>query len=408
MNVVKIFSFSCLVTGSIIGAGILALPVKTGLTGFGPSLIGVIALWLMMTCTALVIAGQKSLRAGENADLPTLFGDALGPAGMWLAVLANFIIFYGLMVAYISGAGSVVANLIGHGLPLWAGMLIFFFPATLLALFGIQVVAKGNSLLMIIMWGAFIGMVLICLKHLNTAQLETSHWPILPATLPVILTASNFHFVIPSICRGMNHDQPAIRKAIIIGSTIAMLMNASWVLAVTGVLPLAGADGAATPGTLLYTFENNLPATIPLATVLHSKLFQVLAPAFALVAIITSYLTCCTALVGFCGDLAARIGLGGRRSFIWSLSFGPPLAVAIVEPNIFLHALDIVGGLGIGLLFGILPSALLLKQQKGWLRKGAVLLLICFGFVLLCEVAQEMGLMHLNAQVESWVRTPVH
>jgi len=408
MSIAKVLNFSCLVTGSIIGAGILALPVKTGLTGFVPSLLGILALWLLMTCTALVIASQKILQRDATADMPTVFGENLGPVGMWVAVGANFIIFYGLMVAYISGAGSVIVNLLDNDMPMWAGMLLFFFPASLLAVFGIQVVAKGNSLLMVVMWAAFIGMLAICLGHVDEKELETMHWNILPATLPVILTACNFHFVIPSLCRGMNHDQAGIRKAIIIGTTIAMLMNVSWVLAVTGVLPLADANGQATPGTLLYTFQNNLPATIPLATILNSKFFAILAPIFALVAICTSYLTCCTALVGFCGDLAGRMGMGGRNWLIWTMSFAPPLAVALIEPNIFLQALDVVGGLGIGLLFGVLPGFLLFRQQRGWKRKAAVVLLCCFGFVILCEVAQELGMMHIDAEVESWVKPPVH
>ena len=57
----SVLAMACMVTGNLIGAGILALPVKTGLSGFLPSLLGIICLWGLMTATALILAGQKSL-----------------------------------------------------------------------------------------------------------------------------------------------------------------------------------------------------------------------------------------------------------------------------------------------------------------------------------------------------------
>lgn len=406
----RIMGMAFLVTGSIVGAGILALPVKTGLAGFIPSMLGLVVLWLLMTITALIIAGQKSLQAGEASDLPSLFGDALGPVGMWVAILGNMVIFYGLMVAYLSGAASVIHDLTGGALPMWLSMLLFFTLVTAVALFGINAVTKGNAVLMILMWSAFAFMLVLALKHADVEKVKVAHWEILPAALPVILTSCNFHFVIPSICRAMNFDRKGITIAICIGTTLAMLMNACWMLAVTGVLPLTGPGGDVTPGTLLYTFQHNLPATIPLDTIINSESFMICSSMFALVAISTSYLTCCTALVGFCGDLTHRIGLGGRRWAVWGLSFAPPVAVALIEPDIFLKALDVVGGVGIGILFGLLPGILLFKQAKaagkGWVRPLAAVLILCFAFVLVCELAQEAGMMHLDADVESWAMKP--
>nr|NGX51671.1 Tyrosine-specific transport protein [Chlamydiota bacterium] len=46
---------SLLVAGSCIGAGMLALPIVTGMVGFFPSFIMFIVAWLFMTTTALLI-----------------------------------------------------------------------------------------------------------------------------------------------------------------------------------------------------------------------------------------------------------------------------------------------------------------------------------------------------------------
>ena len=97
------------VTGNMLGAGILALPIQTALSGLIPSLAGIVLMWILMLSTAFIIAGQKSLTESATADLPTFFQKELGTAGKWVAVVANLVILYGLLVAYISGAASVMA-----------------------------------------------------------------------------------------------------------------------------------------------------------------------------------------------------------------------------------------------------------------------------------------------------------
>ncbi len=392
-----VLTMSCMVTGNLIGAGILALPVKTGLAGFFPALGGILAIWALMTATALILAKQKSLTQ-SSADLPTFYGHTLGAAGKWVATCANLLILYGLLVAYASGAASVLHGLAGSALSLHLAMLLFFAPATAVTLFGLRTVAKGNNLLMLLMWGAFIIMVGLCFPQVALDRLKPMDWGFLPATLPVMVTAFHFHNIIPSICREMRHDQLAIRRAILLGAGAGLAMNLLWVLAVAGTLPMAGPDDAVLPGTLIHAFENTLPATLPLQDVLRSGVFTTSAAVFALVAICTSFLANGSALLSFMGDLVGP----SRRTLAACLAFLPPLLVALVNPNIFLVAIDLVGGVGIGVLFGILPGILLYRQSKGWLRGVAAGITLCFAFVLLMELGQQFGLLHLHPWVEHW------
>ncbi len=95
------------------------------------------------------------------------------------------------------------------------------------------------------------------------------------------------------------------------------------------------------------------------------------------------------------------------NSSVWSsalLTFVPPLAVTIIYPQIFLTVLDIVGGLGVVVLFGLLPAMILFRragQQKKLLPRAlAVLLcLLCSALVAL-ECSQELGLLRVNPQTE--------
>jgi tyrosine-specific transport protein len=93
------------------------------------------------------------------------------------------------------------------------------------------------------------------------------------------------------------------------------------------------------------------------------------------------------------------------RGLVSLLTFGPPLMVALFYPGLFLKMLNLVGGLGIMLLFGLLPGVILLtwKQDNKKSRRFAALLL-CFVFLLLIalECAQEIGLLQIHPQVEYW------
>jgi tyrosine-specific transport protein len=51
----NLFGGMLLVAGCCIGAGMLALPVLTGLSGFDPSLLVLIAAWAFLTFTAFLL-----------------------------------------------------------------------------------------------------------------------------------------------------------------------------------------------------------------------------------------------------------------------------------------------------------------------------------------------------------------
>lgn len=46
------------------------------------------------------------------------------------------------------------------------------------------------------------------------------------------------------------------------------------------------------------------------------------------------------------------------------LSFLPPLLIGLIYPDIFLKVLDIVGGVGIVVLFGILPGLIAFRKAR--------------------------------------------
>jgi tyrosine-specific transport protein len=392
----SVFSMALVVTGNLIGAGILALPVNTGLAGFGPAFIGIICMWALMLTTAMILAAQPALSASATADLPSFFQKELGSAGKWITIVANLLILYGLLVAYLSGAGAVMQKLFGTDFPTWAASLLFFTVATLLSLFGLAIMAKGNAILMVLMWCAFGLMIAFCVPKVEMSRFSYTDWGFLPVTLPVVITGFHFHNVIPSICRNLGNDQRAIRKALLLGTVIGLCMNLAWAIVVMGALDVSGENS-------LYTaFEKNLPATIPLLSVLKSNTFVITASTFALLAMLTSYMANGVALASFVTDLVQQACGRSNRWLSAALAFLPPLVVAMADPNLFLKAINIVGGVGIDLIFGILPGVLLIKYKTGMLRKLGWLLVVAFGAILILELGQEFGLLRIAPHVEHW------
>ena len=388
----SVLSMSLIITGNMIGAGILATPVIIGLSGLVPALMGTIATWFLMTISALIISNQKIFSEDNTSDLPALYHKELGAWGRWIAVAANMLILYGMLIAYLSGVNGIAASVTAHSIPSWLVIVPFFLLAGSISIFGTSVMTKGNNLFMALLWVGFLAMIIMASKRVDLTRFSYMDWPFLPSTVPVVITAFCFHQVIPMVCHSLQNDKKSIHSAILIGSSLGLAMNLAWIVVVTGVVPVGGSGTA----TLVYAFEKNLPVTIPLAQLIASPWLTTAALFFASMAILTSYITLGTATINFLKDLTEK----PRLSIC--LAFLPPLAAALVYPDIFLRAINIVGGIGLDLLFGIFPAYLLLRYGMKGTRWFGRLMMIAFFIVLILEIGQECGVLSIRPGVESW------
>jgi tyrosine-specific transport protein len=76
------------------------------------------------------------------------------------------------------------------------------------------------------------------------------------------------------------------------------------------------------------------------------------------------------------------------------------LILSLKFPDLFLTALNIAGGFGIILLFGILPSVIAVSKSKGWRREAAFLIMLVFIAAFVFEVFQETGMLRIKPEVE--------
>ncbi len=392
-------SIAFLITGNLIGAGILALPVATGLAGFIPSLLVMIVVGGSMYFSAAILSKEAVLEKAHTFNYPSLYHKYLGTIGKWTAILANLLILYGLLTAYLSGATSIISNLIGASIPTWAILLTFFAFMTWLSISEMRIIKKYNVLLIIMMWLSFGLIVAISGSNIEPSRLRYMDWEFAAVTVPIVITSFHFHNIIPQVCENLDWNISRILKAMLAGMLIGYLMNAIWMMVGIGSIPLAEGENS-----ILAAFQANLPATVPLSKILDSAIFVTGAAIFALLAIATSYLANGLALLGFFDDLVENHFKIHSRTLKVVLAFAPPLAVSLFYPSIFLKTVDLVGGVGIAMLFGILPCIIAYKKFAGS-RVAKIfisVILIIFTCTLGFEIMEKFGRMNIKPHIQNW------
>jgi len=337
---------------------------------------------------------------GETGGLPHFFGIKLGPSAKWIAVVADLIILYGVLTAYLTGVTSILVNLVHTPLPPYDLTLAYFIIVAGLTSFGMGILRRCNAIILITMAVTFLVLVVMTTDHVQLSRVLPARWGFLPAAMPVVLTAFLYHNLIPNVCRELEHDRKAIRKALFTGSAIGLVMNLVWTAVVFCALPMTG------PGenNILYAFKANQPATIPLSKLLGSAFFTDVGLVFAILAMTAAFMANGMALRAFLLDLTVSYLRIKSRVLVWVLAFVPPLLVSLFYPDIFLVAMNVVGGIGVCIIFGILPGILLLRGgprgSRG--RLGGVIMLVAFGLILIFELCQEFHLTHIHPDVEYW------
>ena len=344
---------SLLVAGTSIGAGMLGLPILTGLGGFLPSIFIYLLCWIFMTCTGLLLL-EVCLKHAPDANLVSLSAAYFGKAGKIFAWVLYLFLFYCLSIAYVAGGGGMLRDWLGLG-PVWSGGALFVLLLAPFVYFGSKIVSRINFFLMIGLIGTYFLFVVLGIGHVNITFLSPANWVAAILALPIIFTSFAYQGTIPSLVNYMKRDAAKIRIAIIVGTSIAFVIYLFWEFLILGIVPLEGLEQAKALGQT---------AVQPLRHHLLSPTVLAIGQAFGFFAISTSYLGVTLGLLDFFADGFRMAKKGLRRIFLAALTFLPPLAIALTRPGIFLNALTYAGGIGCALLLGLLPILMAWKSRN--------------------------------------------
>ncbi len=402
----KIFTAALMISGNTIGAGILGLPILAGMAGALPSTAGLMAIWMVMLGTAFVLAWRMTSHGPEVKGLPSLFQKELGPFGKGFATIGYLINYFGILVAYLCGGATIITHLFNLDVPQSIVTLILFAILTGVTLFGVEVVRKSNALLMALLFVAFSYLIIVSGKSVHLQWFQYADWRFFPAVFPVFICTFTYHNTIPIVVRVLDYDRPSVNKALVVGTAIPLILSILWTLSVIGCLPLEGVG----KDTIHNAFKENFPATIPLAHILDSNVFTTVSLIFSLLAIATSYMAVGTGLLNFMKDLSQPLFKKRNQATDALLAFGLPLFITLYYPDLFLIALNVAGGVGIGMVFGILPGMILIKMRKAF-KPGLALgigLMLFFAVTMGMELLQETGRLKIEPNVEHWTSTFEH
>lgn len=368
----SVFGGASLVAGTMVGAGILALPSATSSVGFIPSTGAMGIGWLYMTMSGLLIAELSINRMGQSGKpgqgMLDLYEDSLGERFSKIGSTAYFGLHYCLLVAYIAQGGANLNSFVGFdqmGLPAGVPQVVF---ASIIGL-GLYVaepaaIEAANKLFVSVLAVVFLGIIGL---GASTADFQSLLAPVnqhpdkVVDALPIIFLSLVYHNVVPTVVNQLEGDRSKITKAILFGTSVPTLMFLLWNAVVLGNVGMdVGAAGVVDPVALLQASAAEGGSGAILGN---------LVTAFSSLAVVTSLIGFVYGLIDGWTDVFGLPTEGPAyekwKAPLFGLVFLPPLALSLTDPDIFFTALDYGGAFGVSTLFLILPPIMVWKQRYG-------------------------------------------
>ena len=355
----KTVGSTLLVAGTMIGAGMLAMPLTSAGIGFGFTLVLLLGLWALLTFSALLFV-ELYQTAESDAGIGTLAEQYFGKAGRIIATAVLIIFLYALIAAYISGGGSLLKDLLPEGFGDKVSILLFTVIFGSFIVIGTHSVDKINRVLFFVMLAAFavvLSLMLPEIKFDNLMATPIDNALIISAS-PVFFTAFGFHGSIPSLNKYLDGNVKALRISILAGSAITLCAYILWQMSTHGLLTQneflqilkedATLNGLV-KATLAITGSNMIAGAV--------KLFSTLA-------LVTSFLGVGLGLLECIEDLLKRsFNISTGRISLGLMTFIPPLVFALFYPEGFILALGYAGQM-FAFYAVVLPVSLVWKARR--------------------------------------------
>ncbi len=230
----KILISAFTLAGSIIGAGILGLPYAFSKVGFGMGLFYLIFLGLLMMLVYLYL-GEISLRVNSSHQLPGYAEKFLGKKGKITMIIIMLFMIHSSLLAYLLGSGKSF-SLLFFGNMNYAVMfsVLFWVAMSFLLRGGLKGLKKiepyGVTVIILIIVGAFFLFGL----NIDSSNLTTFDNSFLFLPIGVVIFAFLGFTTIPELKMELGHDLKLMKKAIIIGVTIPIVLYTLFTFSVVG------------------------------------------------------------------------------------------------------------------------------------------------------------------------------
>ena len=281
----KFFLALSVLVGTIVGAGILGIPYVIAKAGFlyGCILIALIGVGFIFLN---LFMGEVVLRTKKQHQLPGYAELYLGPWGKRLMTFSMLIAIYGALTAYLIGEGATLFSLFGFANPLF--FTILFFTITFLIIYkGVKATGKAELILISLLMFIIVLISFISFDDISVENFSTFNPAFFLLPYGVILFAFLGSPAIPEIQEILGKNKKLMKKAIIIGSILPIVIYIIFSIVIGGLIGLENFE-------LLE--PNERIATVALSFYSH-PLLGALANVLAALAMFTSFLTLGLALI---------------------------------------------------------------------------------------------------------------
>ena len=372
------------------------------LGGFVPSAGALVLVWSyllvgsLILCDAILLAQQQQQvhtkhTDGNSVGIPKTAQAALGTGGSRVATVLLVSLTMATLVSQLSRAGSLWASQHGNSLGQYR------LGCTVVALVGVAVTYQGGApappktsqtttvtptastttsfadKFNAVLTAIFLGSAVLLFSAVSGVADWSACWRVTTTTittstlwLPKILQASPIMLqllvygeILPNVCRMLDFDRPSIRRAVVVGTLIPLLLLTTWAALGVALIP-------ATSSVLSNSLPQD-PVEIMLAT--GSPAVQRRLWTLAVSAIGTTILGSLLALQSAYDDWKTM--LPHDKHSLWHSSWmralviaAPPLLISWISPSLFLQAIDFAGSYPVLLLYGVLPP-LMMHRLRG-------------------------------------------
>jgi len=329
--------------GTIIGAGILGIPYVTAKAGFFTGIATIIGLGIIILILYLYM-GEIVLRTKGFHQLTGYAERYLGIWGRRLMTFTMIFGIYGALIAYVIGEGQALAAIFG-GAPILFS-LVFFITVAIIIYLGIKAVGESELWMVLITIGIVLILALLSSPFIAIENFTSFN----PAKIFIPYGVVFFAFLgaaaIPEMREELIRNEKKLKKAIIIGASIPIVVYLIFTFIVVGV-------------TGISTTEI---ATIGLGEIAGSRVILI-GNLFAVLTMATSFLT-----LGLALKEMYNYDYKIDHFLSWGLTCFIPLAIALSNVTTFIKAIGIAGVVAGG-LEGILIVLMAFRAKKLGNRK---------------------------------------
>ena len=351
----KLILPACLVAGTAVGAGMIALPMvlcKIGLLG---TLALILSVWGFMYVSSL-IGVEINLRARQGLPLGALGKFYDSPVASIIGTMSVILLIYALLSAYLHGGASVIQSAIisyfNDNISLRYIVILYALGLGSLLMAPVRPVLQANRVLFT---GLLIFFGLLVFGLLGKIKMTPLPWLSDHVTNPLswsqaitLLSASfGFQVVLHTLTNFCQQDPKLIKQSIFWGSLIPVVVYIVWTFSTLTILyqeaPEAYAQlqrGQLEAGQFIQTLAQT--ATWPVV--------QILASLISLLAIIKSSIGVGLGLLQTWQEQINRRYQLSKTTFqllTVLLTLIPPLLTALLVPQLFLKALSFAGVINI-------------------------------------------------------------